>query len=1092
MQLLSVCERVVSSVFRWRKAGYGPTKLTDLIVVDQSIANTLIGVARRGLSSIIELLLKLCRVYMRFTLRNKRLSCLLWVLTIHRILLIAYKNHWQVPEIFRYAVSKVLAGTAYKSSVNAETVRSGFRDLAESKLRPADVHTHANSASDRSAAAIFAERVANNIGSVPYYMSKSRADERNNRLGSRSYYWAKDLSAQVEKFELPDNAMLSLIDVDQYLDMPHMLSKHAIPTFIYTFQPHAVARCTPEYSFTSDEQNVFTYRVSGGASYTHMVWNYSMDNMLAVSYFLGIPYRATAYLVDRRNTQPDHEMIMLTPLMSWNFFTAWLVPLSLESTVLERLNVHQGNGFNRMFIQKQGEGMLVSTGVVNNYNSAVISKAVDETLLLLAKTSKYDIQLPTIQGYVKDRDVAAILLGYYRSGIIDVKPPVVCPVDVAIRSYQFKPARYDPNAKPGMVAFMSPLLNNAFVPDQSINNEEQCVEGRIERVRPRELVVTPFLHNVIQEFATLLIPEQHQLHPTTVDEVIERQSRPSQRMILYRTFADLPERVIKMFVKKESYGNVKDPRPISTVNGPDKRDYSTITYAFEKLLKQTPWYAFSQSPKSIATRVSKVCQEATSHVITSDFSRFDGHGSNLMRELERVLLLRAFHPQYHQEICDLHRSQYGLLGHGRLGTKYDMGYSRASGSPETSIFNSTVNAFVAFLAFRRTSVSGVYYTASEAWNRLGVYGGDDGLTGDLDKDTYVRSAEMIGQELAAEPIKRGDFGVKFLARIYSPDVWTGDLNSCCDLKRQLSKIHVTVHMDSFVTPQQKLREKAMAYVLTDKNTPIIGPFCRTAVRLLKDVKVSEEQMKNLQRITPWLAQFEADVQYPNEPAEWMEDYAGNLFPSFNHTAFDHWLANANQETILKPSMIAEQDRAMSQVPVVIDGDILPFELSLLDNKERDNKAITSGFRQNPVVGSDRRYEGKYSDLVENYMRYDQIFPVRERDEAVPRPPNADRPEMDQAREAKHMSTDNKRSQLGEAPRNALGTALGEYAILFQISEISEESGDFRDECDPEVSEGEKLPTPLELVQCVNLQSKLRHGTSYTPPGMRWVPRNSRD
>jgi len=59
-----------------------------------------------------------------------------------------------------------------------------------------------------------------------------------------------------------------------------------------------------------------------------------------------------------------------------------------------------------------------------------------------------------------------------------------------------------------------------------------------------------------------------------------------------------------------------------------------------------------------------------------------------------MALLRAFHPDYHTEILDLHQSQFNLKAYGKYGSWYHTEFSRASGSPETSIFNTMFNAFI--------------------------------------------------------------------------------------------------------------------------------------------------------------------------------------------------------------------------------------------------------------------------------------------------------------------------------------------------------------------------------------------------------------
>nr|UQB76073.1 RNA-dependent RNA polymerase [Flumine noda-like virus 38] len=308
-----------------------------------------------------------------------------------------------------------------------------------------------------------------------------------------------------------------------------------------------------------------------------------------------------------------------------------------------------------------------------------------------------------------------------------------------------------------------------------------------------------------------------------------------------------------------------------------------------------------------------------------------------MREMERIVLLRAFRVQYHEQLSELHRSQYKMKAYATFGTWYETEYSRASGSPETALFNSLVNAFVAYLCLRMTTVNGLFIQPEEAYLRLGIYGGDDGLTADVVPSVYRKAASLIGQDLTVEMVKRGDLGIKFLARIYSPDVWFGDNNSCCDIPRQLSKLHVTVSLPSNVTPTMKLLEKIRAYSLSDENTPVIGEYCRAVLRvhgaeILADVKT--EKMRS------WLARYDKTSQYINNPSEWMVGYLDTTMPEFDYKKFQTWVAGANSfEKLLAPPMFQAQTVAKSTVPVVIDGDVVPYGTALGTKPPRLDKKI---------------------------------------------------------------------------------------------------------------------------------------------------------
>jgi hypothetical protein len=225
--------------------------------------------------------------------------------------------------------------------------------------------------------------------------------------------------------------------------------------------------------------------------------------------------------------------------------------------------------------------------------------------------------------------------------------------------------------------------------------------------------------------------------PATIDEVYERQNRPSQRAILDRSLVEEGRDGIKSFVKREAYGKITDPRIISTIDGVLKREYSQFIYPVADHLKTQEWYAFGKVPGDIAQRVTDVLEDASTAVNT-DFSRFDGRVSDLLRILEKKVLLRAYGHEYAHEVSELHNSQFNQTAFCTFGTRYETGTSRASGSPETAAFNSIANAFTAYLTFRMTRERGGFIAPDAAWKRLGVYGGDDGLTADVDPETISK------------------------------------------------------------------------------------------------------------------------------------------------------------------------------------------------------------------------------------------------------------------------------------------------------------------------------------------------------------------
>jgi hypothetical protein len=413
---------------------------------------------------------------------------------------------------------------------------------------------------------------------------------------------------------------------------------------------------------------------------------------------------------------------------------------------------------------------------------------------------------------------------------------------------------------------MSPLINDGFNPGRTEANERECVEGRINIpqsfVKSQDLSMTEFLSTCMDDFLVHFPPDS--CIPLDHKDIPDTFSKPSQ----HKLFADTEvvvgrsDKTCKDFIKAECYGNVKPPRVITTIQTVDKNEWTRFTYPSAMLFKTQPWYGFSKTPRQIAERVAEVCYNAETHAINSDFSRFDGYNNPLSRNLEEKFMLHVYPERYHDEIIAVMRTQYNNKAVLPLGTSFHQGYSRSSGSPETSQFNSLVNAFIAYYAFRKQGLSKI-----ESWSKLGVYGGDDGLTADINPDQYVKAARSMGFKLETEPIMRGDRGIMFLSRCYSPNVWNGEPSSMCDVRRILSKFHMTPSVP--LDPATKLVEKCRGLYFSDSNTPLVGPIVIKVVSLSGGVNWNPED--DTHGLRPYLSRVGLSEQYPNALDDWMHE-----------------------------------------------------------------------------------------------------------------------------------------------------------------------------------------------------------------------------
>jgi len=256
-------------------------------------------------------------------------------------------------------------------------------------------------------------------------------------------------------------------------------------------------------------------------------------------------------------------------------------------------------------VRTKGEH-YISTARQGEFAAATITARFDSAVATLARTTKVGISAPTVESLLSaapeadklaDRISAAILTDYHRS-IMRRPAPWVFPTQHSILRYQF--GRFEPDAKPLLSAFMNPFLADCYAPDRSYGNEEAAVNGRIVEVSS-DATMSAFTFKCALEFVERLIPVAHSLVPASRDDVYVKQSRPNQRRTLDEA-ADRSDnnRALKSFQKAEPYQKPSEPRIITTIDGPTKRDYSTYIYAITAHIKRYDWYAFGRPPLAVA------------------------------------------------------------------------------------------------------------------------------------------------------------------------------------------------------------------------------------------------------------------------------------------------------------------------------------------------------------------------------------------------------------------------------------------------------------------------------------------------------------
>jgi hypothetical protein len=198
----------------------------------------------------------------------------------------------------------------------------------------------------------------------------------------------------------------------------------------------------------------------------------------------------------------------------------------------------------------------------------------------------------------------------------------------------------------------------------------------------------------------------------------------------------------------------------------------------------------------------------------------------------------------------------------------------------------------------------------------------------------------MGSTLTGKAIAHGETGVNFLSRFYGPDIWFGDNNSCCDVRRSLAKFHTTVSLPSTVTPLEKLLEKSRAYFLTDKNTPIIGELVSKAIELNGGLP----EISKHSRMVKWNSDLTQDVQYPNEDSGWMESFVEEQLAelSFDSVTFRDALCKATLDSLLSMPLCAAPSSPATKEAVVLDEEVITPEKKEQTTEKGTNKPSRRG------------------------------------------------------------------------------------------------------------------------------------------------------
>lgn len=748
-----------------------------------------------------------------------------------------YRNRYFLVEYIRDYMGIEMTSNLihFMSGPVSSSYRQIFKDShVENMVQHAAMrnHSHAEAARLRCYANTAMSSFITTLGYREYSVSRSLTEENNEVEGTRLYYHAKDLQMRVTNDPLCDQHMIKLTDVDYYVHMPDYLTGNHL--IMYTFVPLTVAGNTTDGVYRVDNNGELDVHVNGGGHYNHPLWDYETDHVM-VDHWWGTCF----YLLESKNIAQDRKIIYFNHIRTIYGPLGWFIP----GYRLRHRNLKFGNiAYIKSMVRVENKFEIQHSfaSIRDNTCANILDKqlvAIRSRLRHSKAPTMSDVERIVRMDVQVDAHVIAAILYEVLSNqelsylVSDSRHHPITTVEFGDNKYMPLGALVTEDGTAAIRKITEPYMNDAAHPVRSFNSDQSCIKGRIHDVKNPVRTVPPFYHQCLHEFARLLVPDHiaNTLVPQDFSYMTEQWKRPTQRSLLDRVkhvLYHVKPWAVKSFQKAESYAKVTHPRNISTLPTGFNARLGQFYYPLsEFVMKPAHWYAFGRAPQEIGRAVMAKAT-GRQRVIIDDTTRLDGSCGEFHHLINKTCAIRAFAPQYKAELSSLLEREAHATGFTSFGLDYKADFNTLSGSSDTSTKNSNTTAFLHYVERRISGLQPI-----EAYEALGMYGGDDGITFDCNPDVLSRVYAKTGLLVKTDIVEAGG-PVPFLGR-YFLDPWTVP-NSICDIPRQLRKLHLTATPKTVSTDLILLR-KAEAILVTDPETPILSTWAKRVVDFTQHV-----------------------------------------------------------------------------------------------------------------------------------------------------------------------------------------------------------------------------------------------------------------
>jgi hypothetical protein len=720
----------------------------------------------------------------------------------------------------------------------------------------------------------------------PYTVQFAPVDAKDTRTrdrGDHAHITPRDLAipTRLDTINVQRDVVV-ITDTDYYINPLKYAGAHIL---VYTQCFDGLTGQDGEVAWEFTDRSTVRYSVQGGSTYEHQVWDYDRDWVTAEGTWLThTAGRLVHYRIDKYHL--EHGMIVhLRPVFSTNDWTSWQ-DWPLLRTRLPWFGAVKAEPLSRVVVAESASYLCVTRTPVGKRARTYIrlkgyvgGESVDAAALSVvasrAGTTATKIELHTIEQILRNQphppenisSASSYVLGILREGLVPTTNRMSSESNAELLYEIYHPEKAcDTEMKSPHSVLADPLIEATPVhtPVRTVINEEVAIATRIEQISV-DKPVTSQMKQRINEFVDTLLAKHEPAFSADFDKVLERQDTQTKRIIFERAqqlcAAESPlVTKIAAFMKDEPMSEAKEPRVISPTSPLWKCQAAALLYSeLEQWAKRQPWYMFNE-PKEIER---KMCEMHTRvrvrWLLLTDFSRLDGRYFQAGRLLEKTFLKKFFDVSVHAQIDEIYEHILHSKGKGQFeGNDFHSLFARLSGEMFTSLMNTLWNAYIMYVAFRQ----GLSMKPRDAVNALGGYGGDDGFTPNIEEKHLDAVAKEYYQELTYKRATPELGYFDFLGRYFSWSTFSGEPNSCIDVKRQMRKMHVAKRTNAFKTELLHMDAKVASLLHTDEHAPILGPWCKKYATFRK-------QVRNLQPESFVRYAAKTETKFTQFRADWM-------------------------------------------------------------------------------------------------------------------------------------------------------------------------------------------------------------------------------